>query len=189
MKLNRLLSLAALLLFAACGEKPAAPAGSEVGGSTVESGGGEEGGESGSVPEGSSAAQHPTADGVPVEIYDLYVEYPAGMTANSYNGMLGVYEFYTDAGTDLNICASGLGEGFELDSYIAGSVLASNSGVGALSDREINGRVWRVSDNGKKLYMAAANDNGVYEVVLTRGSSANEYAQLEDMVMKTLWIG
>ena len=197
MKLNRLLSLAALLLaalliFAACGEaaETPAPVGSGAEASVVDSGeGGEQGEEPSSVPESSSAAQHPTAGGVPVEIYDLYVEYPEGMTANSYNGMLGVYEFYTDAGTDLDICASGLGEDFELDSFIAKSVLASNSGVGALSDREINGRVWRVSDNGKKLYMAAANDNGVYEVVLTRGSSADEYAQLEDMVMKTLWIG
>ena len=193
MKTKRVISilallLAALLLFAACGEKPAAPAGSEAGGSAVGSGG-EQGGESSSVPESSSAAQRPTAGGVLAEVYDLRVEYPEGMTENEYNGMLGVYNYYTAAGTDLNICVSGLSADFELDAYIAKSVLASNSGVGALSDKVVNGRSWRASDNGKKLYMAAATDDAVYEVVLTRGSSADESARMEDMVMKTLWIG
>lgn len=193
MKIKRVFSilallLAALLVFAACGEKPAAPAGSEAGGSAVGSGG-EQGGESGSESESTQNPQHPTAGGDVVELYDLYVEYPEGMTENEYNGMLGVYNYYTAAGTDLNICVSGLSADFELDAYIAKSVLASNSGVGALSDKEINGRVWRASDNGKKLYMAAATDDAVYEVVLTRGSSADEYARMEDMVMKTLWIG
>ena len=193
MKTKRVISilallLAALLLFAACGEKPAAPAGSEAGGSAVGSGG-EQGGESGSGPESSSAAQRPTAGGVPAEIYDLCVEYPEGMTENKYNGMLGVYNYYTAAGTDLNICVSGLSADFELDAYIAKSVLASNSGVGALSDKVVNGTTWRASDNGKKLYMAAATDDAVYEVVLTRGSSADEYKQMEDMVLATLWLG
>ena len=197
MKTKRVISilallLAALLVFAACGEavESPAPVGSGTEASVIESGdGGEQGEEPSSEPESSSAAQRPTAGGVPAEIYDLYVEYPAGMTENSYNGMLGVYNYYTAAGTDLNICVSGLSADFELDAYIAKSVLASNSGVGALSDKEINGRVWRASDNGKKLYMAAATDDAVYEVVLTRGSSADEYARMEDMVMKTLWIG
>lgn len=193
MKTKRVISilallLAALLLFAACGEKPAAPAGSEAGGSAVGSGG-EQGGESGSEPESSSAAQRPTAGGVPVEIYDLCAEYPEGMTENKYNGMLGVYNYYTAAGTDLNICVSGLSADFELDAYIAKSVLASNSGVGALSDKVVNGTTWRASDNGKKLYMAAATDDAVYEVVLTRGSDAAEYEKMEETVLATIWLG
>ena len=193
MKTKRVISIlalliAALLVFAGCGEKPVAPAGSEAGGSAVGSGG-EQGGESGSGPENSSAAQRPTAGGVPVEIYDLYAEYPEGMTENPYNGMLGVYNYYTDAGTDLNICVSGLSENFEINDYIAKSVLASNSGVGELSDKVINGTTWRASDNGKKLYLAAATDDAVYEIVLTRGGSADEYAKMEETVLATLWLG
>ena len=190
MKTKRVISilallLAALLLFAACGEKPAAPAGSENGGSVSSGQGGEE---QSSEASQASAAQRPTAGGVPVEIYDLCVEYPEGMTENGYNGMLGVYNYYTAAGTDLNICVSGLSADFELDAYIAKSVLASNSGVGALSDKVVNGTTWRASDNGKKLYMAAATDDAVYEVVLTRGSDAAEYEKMEDMVLETLWL-
>ena len=68
-------------------------------------------------------------------------------------------------------------------------MLASNSGAGELKDMVINGRTWRASDNGRKLYLAAANDDGVYEVVLTRGASEQEYADMYDLVMKTLWLG
>ncbi|MBR5943014.1 MAG: hypothetical protein IKZ81_06680 [Clostridia bacterium] len=179
------LLIAAALIFAGCGAENEPLAGSENGGSVSSGQGGEE---QSSESSQASAAQRPTAGGVPVEIYDLCVEYPEGMTENEYNGMLGVYNYYTAAGTDLNICVSGLSADFELDAYIAKSVLASNSGVGALSDRVINGTTWRASDNGKKLYMAAATDDAVYEVVLTRGSNAAEYEKMEDMVLETLWL-
>ena len=179
------LLIAAALIFAGCGAEKEPPAGSETGGSVSSGQGGEE---QSSESSQASAAQRPTAGGVPAEIYDLCVEYPEGMTENEYNGMLGVYNYYTAAGTDLNICVSGLSADFELDAYIAKSVLASNSGVGALSDRVINGTTWRASDNGKKLYMAAATDDAVYEVVLTRGSNAAEYEKMEDMVLETLWL-
>ena len=190
MKTKRIISLlclliAAALIFAGCGAEKEPPAGSETGGSVSSGQGGEE---QSSESSQASAAQRPTAGGVPAEIYDLCVEYPEGMTENEYNGMLGVYNYYTAAGTDLNICVSGLSADFELDAYIAKSVLASNSGVGALSDRVINGTTWRASDNGKKLYMAAATDDAVYEVVLTRGSNAAEYEKMEDMVLETLWL-
>ncbi|MBO4583910.1 MAG: hypothetical protein J5756_02455 [Clostridia bacterium] len=179
------LLIAAAMIFAGCGAEQEPLAGSENGGSVSSGQGGEE---QSSESSQASAAQRPTAGGVPAEIYDLCVEYPEGMTENEYNGMLGVYNYYTAAGTDLNICVSGLSADFELDAYIAKSVLASNSGVGALSDRVINGTTWRVSDNGKKLYMAAATDDAVYEVVLTRGSNAAEYEKMEDMVLETLWL-
>ena len=47
----------------------------------------------------------PTADGQAVEAYDLTFYVPESLTANEYNGMLGVYEFYTGefagAGTEV----------------------------------------------------------------------------------------
>lgn len=190
MKTKRIISLlclliAAALIFAGCGAEKEPLAGSENGGS-VSSG---QGGEEQSSEASQASAGHPTADGNPQPIYDLYVEYPDFMTENSYNGMLDVYNYYTETGTALYISAGGLGDDFEIDTYIANSILAGNSGVGELKDMVINGRTWRASDNGRKLYLAAANDDGVYEVVLTRGASEQEYADMYDLVMKTLWLG
>ena len=190
MKTKRIISLlclliAAALIFAGCGAENEPPAGSENGGS-VSSG---QGGEEQSSESSQASAGHPTADGNPRTVRDLYVEYPDFMIEINNNGMPDVCNFCTETGTALYICADDLGDNFEIDAYIANSFLAGNAANGGLEDMVINGRAWRANDNGRRLYLAAANDAGVYEVVLTRGASEQEYSDMYDLVMKTLWLG
>ena len=190
MKTKRIISLlclliAAALIFAGCGAEKEPLAGSENGGS-VSSG---QGGEEQSSESSQASAGHPTADGNPRTVRDLYVEYPDFMIEINNNGMLDMCNFCTETGTALYVSAGDLGDNFEIDAYIANSFLAGNAANGGLEDMVINGRAWRANDNGRRLYLAAANDAGVYEVVLTRGASEQEYSDMYDLVMKTLWIG
>ncbi|MBR5943015.1 MAG: hypothetical protein IKZ81_06685 [Clostridia bacterium] len=174
------LLIAAAMIFAGCGAEQEPLAGSVPG---------QPGGEEQSSESSQASAGHPTADGNPRSVKDLYVEYPDFMIEINNNGALDVCNFCTETGTALYICAGDLGDNFEIDAYIANSLLAGNAANGGLEDMVINGRTWRASDSGRRLYLAAANDDGVYEVILTRGASEQEYADMYDLVMKTLWIG
>lgn len=185
MKTKRIISIlclliAAALIFAGCGAENEPRAGSVPG---------QPGGEEQSSESSQASAGHPTADGNPRTVRDLYVEYPDFMIEINNNGMLDVCNFCTETGTALYVSAGDLGDNFEIDAYIANSFLAGNSVNSGLEDMVINGRAWRANDNGRRLYLAAANDAGVYEVVLTRGASEQEYSDMYDLVMKTLWLG
>ncbi len=199
-----LLSLALLLTgFAACGktEKPAdtteateAPAAED----TVDAADTTEATE---APEDTTAepVSRITAEGgTLVEAYDISFCVPESLTANDWNGMLGVYDFYTGeytgsggrpTGMDINlsVTAESNTDG-DLNAYArAASEEASGAAVEP-EEVEINGFKWLrfTVDEGQINYYAVFNE-GLYEIVTCRGGDTQEhYNAAVEMLEQTL---
>ncbi|MBQ7715768.1 MAG: hypothetical protein IJT70_07865 [Clostridia bacterium] len=129
------------------------------------------------------AVERPSADGQLVEAYDLTFYLPANLTPNEWNGMLGVYEFYTGeysgtrpAGLDfsLSVSADSNADG-DLEAYARD---ASEKAAGAAVEPEtveINGTEWLrfAVDEGHVNFYTIFNE-GLYEITTSVGGDSQE---------------
>ena len=139
----------------------------------------------------------PTADGQAVEAYDLSFYVPNSMTANEYNGMLGVYEFYTGeyAGSKpsgmvitLSASAESNADG-DLEAYARETGSSRNGMAAEPATESINGFDWLVfREDGKINYFAIFN-KGLYEIYAERGGDTEEaFSAAVDMLEQTLFL-
>ena len=140
----------------------------------------------------------PTAEGQLVEAYDLTFYLPESLTPNEWNGMLGVYEFYTGeysgsrpAGLDFSLSAlAESNTNGDLEAY-ARAESAKRSGVEVEPESvEINGTTWlkfAISESETNFF--AVFNNGLYELYTTRGGDTQEnYDAALKMMTDTLFL-
>ena len=194
------LVLVLLAALVACGKTPAAPGES---GTTIQNESETEiAAQTESEPDPTTEPEpetvsRPTADGQAVEAYDISFYLPESMIANEWNGMLGVYDFYTGENTTgtptgMDITLSATAESNtdgDLDAY-ARKASASKSGVTAEPATEtINGMDWLVfRQDGKVNYFAVFNQ-GLYEIYASRGGETEEsFRAAVAMLEETLFL-
>ena len=136
--------------------------------------------------------------GTLVEAYDISFCVPDSLTANDWNGMLGVYDFYTGdysggggrpTGMDINlsVTAESNTDGDLLVYARAASKRASGAEVEP-EEVDLNGFTWLrfTVDAGQVNYYAVFND-GLYEIVTARGGDTQEnYDAARQMLEVTL---
>ena len=137
----------------------------------------------------------PTADGQEVAAFDVSFYLPGDLTPNPYNGMLGVYEFYTGefsgsrpTGMDfsLSVLAESNTKG-DAEGY-ARENAPKNATV--MEKKTFNGTEWMVfaADDGTTYYCTTFND-GLYEITAKRGNeSAEAFKAAVDMMESTLFL-
>ena len=118
----------------------------------------------------------PKADGQNIDEYGLSFYIPSAMKANSYNGALYVWDFYTGEpvgysveGVEVSLKISGLGDK-DIDTYVRNnSRPAKSTGVTPFETKEINGKTWYTCNNGTIYYYAAEFLGNVYEIEVSNG--------------------
>lgn len=123
----------------------------------------------------------PKADGEDFDQYGLALYIPNGFTANPYNGMLYVWDYYTGSyvgnypdGIDINIKINGLKEGKTFDEYVRNdSRPAKSAGVTPFEVKNLNGHDWYTCNNGKIYYYGAEFMGNTYEIEVRDGKTYN----------------
>ncbi len=141
--------------------------------------------------------EKPTADGVEKTIVKLNLFIPEGYTDNTYNGMMGVYDFYTGdvTGSDLNVGVvvtysknytdndMSAKQYIELKSNVAQSIHLSK-----VKKETINEIDWFTFSNENAYYYAAEYEDNLYEVTVKKKNDSKElFTKTNDMVKKTLF--
>lgn len=139
----------------------------------------------------------PTADGQAVEAYDLSFYVPSDLTPNEYNGMLGVYEFYTGefvgskpSGLDITLSVSDESNANgDLTAYAKKNSELRSDLTAEPETVTFNDRTWlRISGDGKADYYAIYN-SGLYEIYTQRGGDTQEnYDAAVSMLEETLFL-
>ncbi len=137
----------------------------------------------------------PTADGDELTVESLNFFIPTGYTENSYNGMMGVYDYYTGNVTlsELNVGVVVTWNGNYKDSnakdYIENkSNTAKSIHLTSVTTEKINGTDWYVFSNENNYYYAAEYDENLYEVTVEkRNDPQNLFETTNEMVKKTLF--
>ena len=140
-----------------------------------------------SEPDGSSLHQS----------YDLQYSLPDWMLAMKYNGMLGVYEFYTG---DFNGSPTGLDfavevysdselKGESLETYVLTRSRAKAAGLTAIERVTYNGFEWlRLTDGVSAAYYYAVFNEGLYCLLALQGNdTAENYLTARNMLEQTLY--
>lgn len=142
--------------------------------------------------------ERPEAEGGALhKAYDLSFYLPDWMEAMKYNGVAGVYEFYTGtfngSPTGLDFAADVYGEaelkGETLETYVQTRSRSAAAGLTSFVRETYNGYEWLVVTNGttKKYYYAVFN-GGLYCLLALQGADSNEhYLTARDMLEKTLF--
>jgi len=138
----------------------------------------------------------PKADGQNVDEYGLSFYIPNQMTANSYNGMLYTWEYYTGDfvgyypnGVDVTLTISGLKDK-DIDTYVRNdSKPAKSTGVTPFEIKTINGKEWYTCNNGTIYYYGAEFMDNVYEIEVKNGEVIDGVTleAVMDMIEKTLF--
>ena len=139
--------------------------------------------------------EKPTADGVELIVESLNFFIPTGFTENSYNGMMGVYDYYTGNVTlsELNVGVVVTWNGNYKDTnaldYIKNkSNTAKSIHLSDVTAEKINGREWYVFSNENNYYYAAEYNENLYEVTVEkRNDPQNLFKKTNEMVKKTLF--
>ena len=145
-----------------------------------------------------SVSSRPEADGLEVKAYDITFYLPKELTANEWNGMLGVYDYYTGeyvgsapTGLDITLVVSGesAADG-DLPSF-AQREIYKNFGIKDVfpESSEFNGKEWLKyrADDGRIYYCAIFNE-GVYEIVAKPGGEETaKFEKTVEMMEKTLY--
>ena len=171
-----------LICFAACGktEQPENETSADAAGSTAAD-------ETSTEPEETSAepvSRITAKGGTLVEAYDISFCAPESLTANDWNGIPGVYDFYTGdysgggrpTGMDINLSA--MAESNTDGDLLAYAREASKNASGAGVEPEevdLNGFTWLrfTVDAGQVNYYAVFNE-GLYEIVTAHGGDTQE---------------
>lgn len=141
----------------------------------------------------------PTGDGVQInlESYGISFYIPSQMQANEYNGMLGVYDYYSGtysgnspSGVDLNLVVTGIDDDMTAETYAkTKSRAARYEGMTEFWEKELNGITWWTGKNGKFTYYATTNQGCVYEFYLTDGQDFGvTLADLIALFEKTVYL-
>ena len=139
----------------------------------------------------------PSAGGEAERVYDLVFELPAGLTAGSYNGLVGVYEWYS--GEMANGVPTGIYFAFVCDSeskaegglekYVAESSEAAQKGFTSPEKVTFNGQEWlrcQISDG--EIYYYTIYGGILYTIMTFEGDvSAEEYASGIGILEQTLF--
>ena len=139
----------------------------------------------------------PTADGQEVHAYDLYYFLPENLTPNEYNGMLGVYVFYTGeysgsypTGLDFSLSVSAESNtNGDLEAYARNASRQWSKADVEPEKVEYNGHEWLrfEIDAGHVNYYTVFN-NGLYELTTGIGGEAQAtYDAAREMMEKTLF--
>lgn len=144
-------------------------------------------------------ANAPTADGTQVDLDYYGVSYyvPSAMKANEYNGMLGVYDFYTGeyvgtgvTGVDINLRLGSIDGDMSLEEYVRTE--SSPAKYGNITDfeaKELNGSTWWVCSQGEHYYYASENLGCLYEFDITGGQDFGvTLAELLEMFEETVYL-
>lgn len=137
----------------------------------------------------------PTAEGDEKTVESLNFFIPTGFTENSYNGMMGVYDYYTGNVTmsELNVGVVVTWNGNYKDSsaleYIENkSNTAKSIHLSNVTTEKINGKDWYVFSNDNNYYYAIEYDENLYEVTVEkRNDPQNLFETTNEMVKKTLF--
>ena len=115
----------------------------------------------------------PTADGDEKTVESLNFFIPTGYTENSYNGMMGVYDYYTGSVTlsELNVGVVVTWNGNYKDSSVLDYIknksnTAKSIHLSDVTTEKINGIDWYVFSNENNYYYAAEFDENLYEVTV-----------------------
>ena len=140
----------------------------------------------------------PAADGQECLAYDLSFYLPSSLTPNEWNGMLGVYEYYTGEysgsapyGLDFSLVVSDESTaGGDLDSY-ARDASAKSAGAAVEPEKvDINGAEWLrfTVDSGHVNYYTIFN-GWLYELTTSVGGDTQEnYDAARAMLEETLFL-
>ena len=137
----------------------------------------------------------PTADKKKKNVKGLNFYIPAGFNENPYNGMMGVYDYYTGNVTlsELNVGVvvtwNGNYEDSSAKDYIENkSNTAKSIHLTNVTTEKINGYEWYVFSNENNYYYAAEYDENLYEVTVEkRNDPQNLFQTTNEMVKKTLF--
>ena len=137
----------------------------------------------------------PTAEGDEKTVESLNFFIPAGFTENSYNGMMGVYDYYTGNVTlsELNVGVVVTWNGNYKDSnaleYIENkSNTAKSIHLTNVTTEKINGKDWYVFSNDNNYYYASEYDENLYEVTVEkRKDPQNLFETTKKKKKKTLF--
>ena len=137
----------------------------------------------------------PTADGDEKTVESLNFFIPTGYTENSYNGMMGVYDYYTGSVTlsELNVGVVVTWNGNYKDSSVLDYIknksnTAKSIHLSDVTTEKINGIDWYVFSNENNYYYAAEFDENLYEVTVEkRNDPQNLFETTNEMVKKTLF--
>jgi hypothetical protein len=144
------------------------------------------------------SVSRPTAEGGQlVKAYDVTLYLPEFLTANEWNGMLGVYDYYTGENTTgtptgmditLSATAESNADG-DLQSYARATSEQKYRLTAEPKTETFNGISWLVLQaDGKKDYYAIFNE-GLYEIhTVQGGESAEAYAAALNMLEETLFL-
>jgi len=146
--------------------------------------------------EAPTTAARPMADGQSVEAYDLLAFLPSSLEANEYNGMLGVWEYYTDwntgnkaQGVDITFIVNGAGDGADTDLQ---KYLLENDDryvISEFEELELNGFSWLKCTDGTRTAYFAYYNNGVYIITAEPGNDPALLAESLAMLESTLFFG
>lgn len=141
----------------------------------------------------------PTGDGIHVNLEDYGISFymPNGMVANEYNGILGVYDYYTGeyygtmpTGVDLNLVVTGVDDDMTAETYAKTKSRAVNyEGVTELWEKELNGAVWWTGSTGTLTYYATKSHGCIYEFYVTDGQDLGvTKADVIKLLEKTVYL-
>ncbi|MBQ7688315.1 MAG: hypothetical protein IJT27_03755 [Clostridia bacterium] len=141
---------------------------------------------------------YPTADGQNVKAYDVSFYLPENLTPNGYNGMLGVYEFYTGdysnsspTGMDFTLMVSAESNtNGDLAAYARDASRKSSGADAEPEEVEFNGFTWlRFTVSADQVNYYAVFNDGLYEIVTRRGGDTQEnYDAAKQMLEDTLFL-
>ena len=142
--------------------------------------------------------EKPVSDvGVEKNIEGLSLYIPEGFTDNTYNGGLGVGDFYTGVrtGAELNVNVIVTWSGNYTEKNISAkeyiekkSVPAMAINLTSVTEEKINGRTWYVFSNDKAYYYAAEFGENIYEVKVTKNQDpTGQFEKTNELVKSTLY--
>ena len=139
--------------------------------------------------------EKPTAQGDEKTVEQLNFFVPQGFNSNSYNGMMGIYDFYTgeNSGLEVNVVVvvtySGNFKDMSAKDYILKeSNTAKSIKLDKVSEETINGSKWYLFSNSNNYYYASLFNDSLYEVTISKKSDPdNIFKNTNEMVKKTLF--
>ncbi len=195
------LLIAASILFAACGAsvpEDTSPA-TEPGTASVETGiQTEPETETETEEETKPPVVRPSADGQEVLAYDVSFYLPSDITANEWNGMLGVYDFYTGeysgshpSGMDFTLTVSDESNADgDLNAYARDASLKISGADAEPEEVDFNGTTWlRFTVNEGAVNYYTIFNGALYEITTMRGGDTQEnFDAARAMLEETLFL-
>lgn len=126
---------------------------------------------------------------------DLFMYIPEGFNKNSYNGMGGVYNFYTGSTPGKEVDITIVVSNFEkykdmgIKTYIeTKSTPAKGIKLTETAESKINGHTWYLFNNENAYYYGTEYNDSIYEIKIEKKNNPEgKFEQANDIVKKTLY--